>query len=90
MREGQEDRQGIQPKPVSQPDHAAAEDENSGGTNWPEVVRRYEASRVGTGQVKVATNDREERRRIELTIELINAKGRGAALPTCFVSLVIS
>ena len=31
----------------------AAEDENSGGTNWPEVVKRYEASRVGTGQVKV-------------------------------------
>ena len=30
----------------------AAEDENSGGTNWLEVVKRYEASRVGTGQVK--------------------------------------
>ena len=57
----------------------AAEDENSGGTNWPEVIKRYEASRVGTGQVKAATYDREERRRIERTIELINAKGRGAA-----------
>nr|BDD45784.1 hypothetical protein 4 [Moraxellaceae bacterium] len=57
----------------------AAEDESSGGTNWPEVVKRYEASRVGTGQVKAATYDREERRRIERTIELINAKGRGAA-----------
>ena len=57
----------------------AAEDENSGGTNWPEVVKRYEASRVGKGQVKAATYDREERRRIERTIELINAKGRGAA-----------
>ena len=57
----------------------AAEDESSGGTNWPEVVKRYEASRVGTGHVKAATYDREERRRIERTIELINAKGRGAA-----------
>ena len=57
----------------------AAEDENSGGTNWPEVVKRYEASRVGKGQGKAATYDRGERRRIERTIELINAKGRGAA-----------
>ena len=57
----------------------AAEDENSGGTNWPEVVKRYEASRVGKGQVKAATYDREERRRIERAIELINAEGRGAA-----------
>ena len=57
----------------------AADDENSGGTNWPEVVKRYEASRVGTGQVKAATYDREERRRIDRTIELIKAKGRGAA-----------
>ena len=57
----------------------APEDENSGGTNWPEVVKRYEACRVGTGQVKAATYDREERRRIERTIELISAKGRGAA-----------
>ena len=57
----------------------AAEDENSGSTNWPEVVKRYEASRVGKGHVKAATYDREERRRIERTIELINAKGRGAS-----------
>ena len=57
----------------------AAEDENSGGTNWPEVVKRYEASRDGKGQVKAPTYDREERRRIERTIELINAKGRSAA-----------
>ena len=67
----------------------AAEDENSGGTNWPEVVKRYEASRVGKGQVKAATYDREERRRIERTIELINAKGRGAAKlwPRCHAEL---
>ena len=29
----------------------AAEDENSCGTNLPEVVKRYEASCVGTGRV---------------------------------------
>ena len=57
----------------------AADDEHSGCTNWSEVVRRYEASRVGTGQVKAATYDREERRRIERTVELICARGRGAA-----------
>ena len=60
------------------PISGAAEDENSGGTNWPEVVKRHEAGRVAKGQVKAATYDREECRRIESTIELINAKGRGA------------
>ncbi len=50
-----------------------------GSVNWQEVAKRYEASRVVTGQVKAATCDREERRRIERTIELINTKGRGAA-----------
>ena len=43
------------------------------------MVKRYEASRVGKGQVKAGTYDREERHRIERTIELINAKGRVAA-----------
>ena len=41
------------------------------------MVKRYEASRVGTGQVKAATYDREERLRIERTIELINTKDAG-------------
>ena len=50
-----------------------------GSVNWQEVAKRYEASRIGTGQVKASTYDREERRRIERTIELIYAKGRGAA-----------
>jgi integrase len=59
--------------------NGAADDASSGGTNWEEVVKRYEASRIGTGHVKAATYDREERRRIERTIELIKAKGRGAA-----------
>jgi len=31
----------------------AAGNENSGGTNWPEVVKRYKSSHVGTGQVKL-------------------------------------
>ena len=53
--------------------------EATGGTNWNEVAKRYETSRVGTGQVKASTYEREERRRIERTIELICAKGRGAA-----------
>jgi hypothetical protein len=57
----------------------SAEDEATGGTNWNEVAKRYEANRVGTGQVKASTYEREERRRIERTIELIYAKGRGAA-----------
>ncbi len=39
------------------------------------MAKRYETSRVGTGQVKASTYEREERRRIEL----IYAKGRGAA-----------
>ena len=43
----------------------AAEDEESGGTNWSEVAKRDESSRVGTGQVKASTYEREERRRIE-------------------------
>lgn len=30
----------------------STEDEASGGTNWNEVAKRYEANRVGTGQVK--------------------------------------
>ena len=59
--------------------NGAAEDENTGCTNWPKVVKRYKASRVGAGQVKAATYDREERRRIERTIDLISAKGSGAA-----------
>ena len=33
------------------------------------VDKRYEASRIGTGHVKAATYDREERRRIERTIK---------------------
>ena len=57
----------------------APEDEATGGTNWTEVAKRYETSRVGTGQVKASTYEREERRRIERSIELICAKGRGAA-----------
>ena len=57
----------------------SASDSASGRTNWQEVVKRYEASRVGTGQVKLSTYDREERRRVERTVELVNAKGRGAA-----------
>ena len=57
----------------------SAEDEATGSTNWNEVAKRYEANRVGTGQVKASTYEREERRRIERTVELIYAKGRGAA-----------
>ena len=36
------------------------------------VDKRYEASRIGTGHVKAATYDREERRRIERTIKPIS------------------
>ena len=43
------------------------------------MAKRYETSRVGNGQVKVSTYEREEQRRIERTIELFCAKGRGAA-----------
>jgi integrase len=57
----------------------SVEDESTGSTNWNEVAKRYEANRVGTGQVKPSTYKREEQLRIERTIELIYAKGRGAA-----------
>ena len=50
--------------------NGSAEDKATGGTNWNEVVKRYEANRVGTGQAKVSTYEREERRRIERTIDL--------------------
>ena len=47
------------------------------------MAKRYETSRVGNGQVKVSTYEREEQRRIERTIELFCAKGRGAANDGC-------
>ena len=34
------------------------------------MAKRYETSRIGNGQVKVSTYEREEQRRIERTIEL--------------------
>ena len=43
----------------------SAEDQATVGTNWNEVAKRYEANRIGTGQVKASTYEREERRRIE-------------------------